>query len=189
MDSTQRDAIWDWVTGALGIEVVWARQPMAQDPVDPTRVQPSATPPKRPYASLDVTSSVQRGDDEELLGKAGEADESTMYFIGQRRATLTVAVYDKKWHDPLERLETLRKSRNKALVREGLQAAKISIVRTLGVNPATELKETAWEGAAMLDFELAYVTTDSEEVGHVEEVGLSITLGGVIDETFTVTDS
>lgn len=164
--ATIQDALRGWVRDASGLaddHVIWADQ--------------SGPRPAAPFADLRIGASIPMGAVDELsdstdLGRAN-GQEIELRATGVQEFRVTVRLFTAETLDDNAARSLLGKTRltlTLPTIRDVLEAAGVTVFDRGEVQNLTALKDTAFEGRAMLEIGCYTIESVSEYVGYIDSV-------------------
>ena len=135
--STMRPAIWNWVSGVLGVgwTVIWSQQ--------------SAPAPALPYAILDIVSPPT------AIGRPSVAQVDNVTTLIERiegDAEFTLSITLLSVDDSQPQIQALEMSRYSQLVIDALYAAGLAVRRCLSTREVDAVAGAQWETRPVIDF-------------------------------------
>lgn len=186
MNATQRDAIRDWFTAAIGAQAIWAQQ--------------DAPRPTYPYGLLQFTAGTTLHQDElvfeqDLLQPAGQ--EMLPRTSGIRMDTITCSVLSLAEQYTGSGEALVRKAvehLRRYSTRETLRAAGVAFVRVAGYSNQAEVVKGRWLSRWNVDLIFASLDRPSaadlaaERIGYIDKIKLSSDLTPLADPDLNLDD-
>jgi hypothetical protein len=170
------DALYDWIVGELGVDVIWANQNVPQ--------------PAYPYVTLmrsgteEVSSLDETRETTDLTAAAGE--EIELETTGPREITLTVTAHAEPCETEglaagksgVDLLSKAQSSLGKLSVLDALGVAGVALIERLPVLDTSVVVNARWISQASMEVRLRVTASMTEQTGYIDKVELSSTITG-----------
>ena len=163
------DALYDWMSGATGITVIWTNQDRPEPPFPYVTLKRLSGPTSAaPVAELVEKTNLDNDPGEEIEQSWYSDDE---FFVSCQCRTGS----DSPGQNAQHYLESAAAALQKLTVRDAIRSAGAVIVEPESVLDLDAIVGASWTSGASLDVRFRVLATVTEKTGYIDTIGVEAT--------------